>query len=183
MIKVALRTEILINFVTLDLICSPNAKEHKPAKPLREIADNSKSPGYELAKDLNKVFDPFTGKTKTAVKGGKHLIQMIREGRFNKNFVSSCAAEALYPSVMIEEGLELLEEKIKKDKSFAKRTDLTKAEIMELTRLCTEKPYFECELGFFTHSKGTHMGGPLSRLLADLIIENKIEKQIMQHPR
>ena len=27
------------------------------------------------------------------------------------------------------------------------------------------------------------MGGPLSRLLADLIIENKIEKQIMQHPR
>ena len=54
---------------------------------------------------------------------------------------------------------------------------------MELTRLCTEKPYFECELGFFSQSKGTHMGGPLSRLLADLIIENKIEKQIMRHPR
>jgi len=108
---------------------------------------------------------------------------MIREGRFNKNFLSSCDAEALYPSVIIKEGLELLEEKIKKDKSFAKRTDLTKAEIMELTRLCTEKPYFECELGFFSQSKGKHMGGPLSRLLADLIIENKIEKQIMQHPR
>ena len=27
------------------------------------------------------------------------------------------------------------------------------------------------------------MGGPLSRLLADLIIENKIEKKILQHPR
>ena len=104
---------------------------------------------------------------------------MIREGRFNKNFLASCDAEALYPSVIVEEGLELLEE----DKSFAKRTDLTKAEVMELTRLCTEKPYFECELGFFRQSKGTHMGGPLSRLLADLIIENKIEKQIMQHPR
>jgi len=79
--------------------------------------------------------------------------------------------------------LELLEEKIKKDKSFAKRTDLTKAEVMELTRLCTEKPYFECELGFFTQSTGAHMGGSLSRLLADLIIENKLEKQMMQHPR
>ena len=108
---------------------------------------------------------------------------MIREGRFNKKFLFCCDAEALYLSVIIEEGLEILEEKIKKDKSFAMRTDLTKAEIMELTRLCTEKPYFECELGFFTQSKGTHMGGPLSRLLADLIIENKIEKQIMQHPR
>ena len=41
----------------------------------------------------------------------------------------------LYPSVIIEEGLELLEEKIRKDKAFAKRTNLTKSEIMELTRL------------------------------------------------
>ena len=27
------------------------------------------------------------------------------------------------------------------------------------------------------------MGGPLSRLLADLIIENKIETQIAKHPK
>ena len=55
---------------------------------------------------------------------------------------------------------------------------MTKNEIMELTRLCTEQPYFECEIGFFAQSKGTHMGGTLSKLLADLIIENKIEKKI-----
>ena len=77
-------------------------KEHKQSKPLREIADNSKSPGHELAKDLNKVFEPYTGKTRTAVRGGKHLIDMIREGRFNKNFLASCDAEALYPSVIVE---------------------------------------------------------------------------------
>ena len=45
-------------------------KEHKQSKPLREIAVNSKSPGHELAKDLNKVFEPYTGKTRTAVRGG-----------------------------------------------------------------------------------------------------------------
>ena len=83
----------------------------------------------------------------------------------------------------MKRGLELLEVKVKKDKAFAKRTDLTKNEIMEFTRLCTEQPYFECEIGFFAQSKGTHMGGPLSRLLVDLIIENKIEKKILQHPR
>ena len=60
---------------------------------------------------------------------------------------------------------------------------MTKNEIMEWTRLCTEQPYFECEIGFFAQSKGTHMGGPLSRLLADLIIENKKEKKILQHPK
>ena len=158
-------------------------KDHKPLKPFREIADNSKSPGHELGKVLDRLFEPYTGKTRSAVKGGKHLIEMIREGRFDKEFLGSCDAVALYPSVIIEEGLELREEKIRKDKAFAKRTNLTKAEIMELTRLCTEQPYFECEIGFFAQSKGTHMGGPLSRLLADLIIENKIEKKILQHPR
>ena len=84
---------------------------------------------------------------------------MIREGRFDKEFLGSCDAVALYPSVIIEEGLELLEEKVKKDKAFAKRTDLTKAEIMDLTRLCTEQPYFECEIGFFAQSKGNTHGG------------------------
>ena len=148
-------------------------KDHKPQKPFSKIADNSRSPGHELGKALNRLFEPYTGKTRTAAKGGKHLIDMIREGRFNKEFLSSCDAVALYPSVIIEEGLELLEDKVKKDKAFAKRTDLTKNERMELTRLCTGQPHFECESGLFAQSKGTHMGGPLSRLLADLIIENK----------
>ena len=107
-------------------------KDHKPQKPFREIADNSRSPGHELGKALNHLFEPYTGKTRTAVKGGKHLIEMIREGRFNKEFLSSCDAVALYPSVIMEEGLELLEDKFKKDKAFTKRTVLTKNEIMEL---------------------------------------------------
>ena len=159
-------------------------KEHKPPEmPMREIANATNSPGHELAKVLNKVFEPYTGKTKTAVKGGKHLIEMIKEGRFDKEFLASCDAVALYPSILIQEGLELLEEKIKKDRTFNKRTDLTKAEVIELTRIYTENPYFECELGFFSQQKGTHMGGPLSRLLADLIIENKIEKKIREHPK
>ena len=85
-------------------------KDHKPLKPFREIADNSTSPGHELGKILNRLFEPYTGKTKTALKGGKHLIEMIREGRFDKEFLGSCDAIALYPSVIIEEGLELLEE-------------------------------------------------------------------------
>jgi hypothetical protein len=92
-------------------------KDHKPQKPFREIADNSRSPGpgHEPGKALNHLFEPYIGKTRTAVKGGKHLIDMIREGRFNKEFLSSCDAVALYPSVIIEEGLELLEDKVKKD--------------------------------------------------------------------
>ena len=56
-------------------------------------------------------------KTGTAVKGGKHLIEMIRAGRLDNKFLSSCDAVALYPSIIFLEGLELLEMKIKKDKT------------------------------------------------------------------
>ena len=84
----------------------------------------------------------------------------------------------------MQEGLDILQQKIKNYKQLDQVTDLSKDEIMELARMCTENPYFECgELGFFGQQQGAPMGGPLSRLLADLIVENKIEKKIKQHPR
>jgi len=89
----------------------------------------------------------------------------------------------LFPSIVVEEGLELLEAKIDDDDALKEKTDLTKEEIKNLSRLCTEELYFECEFGFFRQNGGTQMGGPLSRLLADLIIENKIEAEIQKHPR
>ena len=121
-------------------------KDHKEGEmPLREIANASNSPGHNLAKVLNKIFEPYTGKTKTAVKGGKHLVEIIKGGRFNKEFPASCDAAALYPSIMILEGLELLEAKSKSDKILKDKTDISKEEILiiELAKLCTESSYFE----------------------------------------
>ena len=92
------------------------------------------------------------------------MIKFIREGRFDGNFLSSCDAIALYPSIVVEEGLQLLEQKILEDNSLKTKTDLTKPEIIKLARLCTEELYFECEFGFFRQNGGTQMGGPLSRL-------------------
>ena len=69
------------------------------------------------------------------------------------------------------------------DTKWAQKTDLSRNEILNLVRLLISKPYFQCELGFFQQAKGTPMGGPLSRLLADLIIENKIESKIKANRR
>ena len=80
------------------------------------------------------------------------------------------------------ESLELLEIKIHHDETLQQKTDLTKEEIFRLAKLCMEVPYFECDFGFFRQKGGTPMGGPLSRCLSDLVIENKIEKPIAEHP-
>ena len=158
-------------------------KLHKSEEPLREVCDNTNAPGHKLAKVLNRMFDSYTGQTMTAVKGGPDLIKMIHNGRFNKCFLASCDAVALYPSIIVEEGLEILEAKITQDKHWKKKTDLDKEEVIELVRLCAENPYFECEFGFFRQNGGTHMGGALSRLLADLIIEEKIESVLQKHEK
>ena len=54
---------------------------------------------------------------------------------------------------------------------------------MHLTTLCTAEPYFSCELGIYQQNEGTPMGGPLSSLLADLVLENKVEATIKEHPK
>ena len=67
------------------------------------------------------------------------------------------------------------------DKTWTKKTDLTRQEVLQLTKILVSEPYFQCEEGFFNQSKGTPMGGPLSRFFADLIIENKIEAKIQSN--
>ena len=54
---------------------------------------------------------------------------------------------------------------------------------MHLATLCTAEPYFPCELGIYQQNEGTPMGGPLSSLLADLVLENKVEATIKKHPK
>ena len=69
-------------------------------------------------------------------------------------FVSHDAVE-LYPSIMIEDALQLLEEKRTADTKWAWKTDLTRQEILKLVRLLISQPHFQCELGFFQQAKGT----------------------------
>ena len=91
---------------------------------------------------------------------------MIREGRFDKEFLGSCDAIALYPSVIIEEGLELLEEKVKKDKAFAKtqhRPAWPKYNI--------NNPILNVKMDFLLRVREHIYGGPLSKLLADLMMK------------
>ena len=63
---------------------------------MREISEALRSLGDKLVKDLNKLFEPYTRQTKTAVLGGKQLIKFLKEGRFDRNFLASCDAIALY---------------------------------------------------------------------------------------
>jgi len=153
-------------------------KLHKDGFPLRDISDASQSPGHKLAKTLNKLFTGYTGKSKHHLNSHNDLVDIIKSGKYDRGFGISFDAVELYPSVLIADALQLLEEKMVMDTHWSRKTDLLRSEVLELVNILISTPYFQCELGFFEQAKGTPMGGPLSRLLADLIIENKIENKI-----
>ena len=136
-----------------------------------------RAPGHDLAKILNKVFSPYVGNTNTYLRNGEHFIQILRTCRFNKGIRVSLDAIALYPNIIVDLAIELLEQKLKNDRKLATRTNLSKQELLRLTKLCTKDPSFQCELGRFQQTDGAPMGGPLSRLLADLVLED-IESKI-----
>ena len=54
---------------------------------------------------------------------------MIRNGRFNNNFLASCDAVALYPSIIIEEALEILEQMIWNGLAYIKKVLMKLQEI------------------------------------------------------
>ena len=55
------------------------------------------------------------------------------------------------------------------------------SKVLGLVRLFIASLYLQCEFGFFKQANGTPMRGPLSRMLADLLIENKIKAKIKEN--
>ena len=113
------------------------------------------------------------GKSKHHLNSHSDLVDIIRSGKYDSGFGISFDAVELYPSIIISDALQLLEEKMTMDTDWSKKTDLSRAEVLELVRILISTPYFQCELGFFEQAKGTPMGGPLSRLLADLSMKTR----------
>ena len=119
--QLTLPRSTLIKYKTVDsVIPTLNAvlKAHKPDKnyPLREICNPINSPGHELAKILYQLLKIYTGNTRTFLKNGKEFVDIMKTERFNKGgFYVSFDADLLYPSLIVAEGLEILNDKLNED--------------------------------------------------------------------
>ena len=100
----------------------------------------------------------------------------MKTDRFKKGgHYVSLDAVALYPNIIVQEGLSILKKKLTNDKKLHIRTDLSRHEILNLSSTLIEDPHFQCELGLFMQNKGVPMGQSLGRFFADLVLENLIE--------
>ena len=117
-------------------------KAHKTDYPLREISNAVGPPGHELAKTLNKVFSPYVGNTKSFLRSGEHFIQILHTGSFDKGMRVSLDAIALYPNIIVDVAVEILEQKLTNDRNLSTRNNLSKQELLRLRKLCVIDPAF-----------------------------------------
>ena len=55
-------------------------------------------------------------------------------------------AVQIYPSIVIEDALQLLEDKMSHDAKWAQKMDVSRKEVIKLVRLLIASPFFQCEL-------------------------------------
>ena len=95
--------------------------------------DYTGSIGYNVSQALAELLVPLVGKTKYHVKNAKHLADELKDLKLDEEdmFVSHDVV-SLFTNTPIPKSIEIIKNRLQKDKSLKKRTLLTPDDIVEL---------------------------------------------------
>ena len=101
-------------------------KIHKPGIPLRPIISSSGTVTYNTAKELAKILKPFVGMTSHHVQNTRDSVEHIKDVRLRQGeCIISYDATALFTSVPIQPVLNIIQQRLAKEKDLQKRTSMT----------------------------------------------------------
>ncbi len=89
---------------------------------------------------------------------------------------------SLFTKVPIEKALQIIREKLEKDKSWREKTNLTVDDIIELLEFILTTTYFSFDGELYQQKFGTAMGSPVSPVVANLYMEFLEENAIATAP-
>ena len=160
------------------MYCTP--KIHKTGNPLRPIVDYTGSIGYNISRALADLLAPLVGKTKYHVQNSKQLAGEMKEVQLEEDdmFVSHDVV-SLFTNTPIPQSIEIISNKLKKDKTLKKRTLLALEDIVELLEFVLITTYFMFRGQVYQQKFGTAMGSPVSPIVANLFMED-LEQRAME---
>ena len=160
------------------MYCTP--KIHKTGNPLRPIVDYTGSIGYNISRALADLLAPLVGKTKYYVQNSKQLAGEMKEVKLEEDdmFVSHDVV-SLFTNTPIPQSIEIISNKLKKDKTLKKRTLLAPEDIVELLEFVLTTTYFMFRGQVYQQKFGTAMGSPVSPIVANLFMED-LEQRAME---
>ncbi|KAJ0057450.1 hypothetical protein NL108_006138 [Boleophthalmus pectinirostris] len=157
-------------------------KIHKTDTPLRPIVDSIGSVTYNLSKALVEIIKPLIGQTKFNCKNAKQLAQELKNITIAPDeILISHDVISLFTKTPVDVTLRIVQEKLKKDRTLKKRTNLTVDDITQLLRFVAKSTYFQYNNIIYRQKEGFAMGDPLSAIMSSFFMEDLEQKAFNTH--
>ena len=86
--------------------------------------------------------------------------------------IMSYDVNALFTSIPIEPGINIVKKHLEEDKELHNRTNMTVKHISCLLELCLKNTYFSFQGRFYEQTEGAAVGSPISPIVANLFMED-----------
>ena len=142
-----------------------NVKVHKDGNPLRPIISQVPTPTYELAKELNKVIQPYIPVAST-LQSTDEFVDLLKCTK-PQGILASLDVESLFTNVPVEDTIEIILRYVFHNPDLSPPRVPRKV-IEGMLRICTTKSPFISPVGIlYQQIDGVAMGSPLGVLFAN----------------
>ncbi|XP_072024912.1 uncharacterized protein [Amphiura filiformis] len=147
-------------------------KIHKEGNPIRPIVDYTGSLGYQTSKALAEILGPLVGNTDHHVVNSKQLAEEMTGVLIEENDIfNSHDVVSLFTNTPIDKSLDIIKDRLEKDKTLNTRTNLTPDDIIQLLQFVLTTTYFSFRGSIYRQVFGAAMGSPVSPIVANLFME------------
>lgn len=157
-----------------------NSKLHKNINnpPIRPIISQIPSPTYTIAKELNKIIEPYVP-SKYILKSTDDLLDILQINQ-PKGILSSLDVESLYTNVPIDTTIDIILQNVYNHESKPP-PKIEKSTLKKLLEICTKHaPFMHIDGKIFQQTDGIAMGSPLGCVFANYYMAN-LENSIISN--
>ena len=148
---------------------------------MRPIASSTGTVSYNTSKELANILKPLVGWTSHHLKNTKDFIHQIKDVKLLPDeTIISYDIKALFTSVPIQPVINIIKNKLEKDKDLKLRTSMSVEHITSLLEYCLKSTCFVFKGQYYEQLEGAAMGSPLSPIIANIYME-EFEIKAPQH--
>ena len=150
-------------------------KAHKPEKnyPMRVVVSTIGTPSYRTSEYLVKIIQPTLNKNNTRLKNSYTFAATSKTWEIDRDEVQvSYDVVNLYPSVPIEEAIEIIIQMLEADQELKKRTKLTIEDMRAIIELCLSKCYFLWNDNIYQLENSAPIGLALMVVIAEAFLQH-----------
>ena len=158
-------------------------KTHKADFPGTPVLSQINDPTYNICKELTKILNPIAMKGRSFIKDSYSFRAKLKELDVADHLIQiSYDIRQLYPSIPVQDTINITHLELTKDDSLKDRTKWTPAQIIRLLNICIEETHFyDFQGNIWTQTDGLAIGKSIFGALTDIYM-NWYEKEYIFNP-